>query len=123
MNSFHRPRDLSVGPRDENVVRRALSPQHAADDFRHLTRSFPRPEDHFRKTLTQRAMMVHLGEAQILKGQVFQAGKRILRAELPGSRWDTVANREHVAERKTNRDYGCDWSERRHPGAEGARLA
>src|SRR5579883_242047 len=43
--------------------------------------------------------------------------------DLPGSRWDTVANREHVAERKTNRDYGCDWSEWRHSGAEGARLA
>src|SRR5262245_44320164 len=46
--------------------------QHSLDDAPDLLDGFAAPKDHFRKTLSQRAMMVDSGKAHIFEGQVLQ---------------------------------------------------
>ena len=43
------------------------------EDGRHLRRSLSLPENHFRHPIAQRAMVIHLGESQVLEWQMPQA--------------------------------------------------
>ena len=47
--------------------------REAAEDVRHLLRRFALGKDHLGHALAQGAMMVDLGETEVLKGQVTQA--------------------------------------------------
>jgi hypothetical protein len=40
------------------------------DDGNQMRQSLPFPEDHFRKPLTQRPMVVHLSKAKVCKWQI-----------------------------------------------------
>ena len=70
---FHGGEDFGVGAGDENVVPRVFLLEHGADDFGDLLRRFAFGENDFREALTLGAMMVHLGEAEVLKRQVLEA--------------------------------------------------
>ena len=70
---FHRSEDFSVRAGDENVVARVLFLKHGADDFGDLLRRFTFGEDDFRKTLAQRPVMIHFGEAEVFEGEMLEA--------------------------------------------------
>ena len=73
VNFFHGGEDFGVGASDENIVPRVFLLEHGADDFGDLLRRFAFGENDFREALTQGAMMVHLGEAEVFKRQVLEA--------------------------------------------------
>ncbi len=56
-------------------------------DGRHLGRGLARPEDHFRHSVAQGAMVVHIGESQVFEGKMAQAvdggvGRKLALADL-----------------------------------------
>jgi len=65
--STHRSRALAVRPRDQHV-RRII--EQALRDGHHLLRRLALGEDHLGHAVTQRAMMVHFGEAQVFEGHM-----------------------------------------------------
>jgi hypothetical protein len=56
--------------------------EHGADDFGDLLRRFAFGENDFGKTLSERAVMVHFGEAEILKRQMLEPLDRRSRREV-----------------------------------------
>ena len=68
-------RGLDPGHHD----RRASGPK-ARNDLEDLGCRFPLAEDHFRKTPPQVAVVIHLGEAQILEGEELKLAERLFDA-------------------------------------------
>ena len=64
---------LPRGARGQHV---AAGLGHAGKDRGHLLGGFARGKDHLRHSRAQRAVMVELGEAYVLEGQVAQAVER-----------------------------------------------
>ena len=73
IDSFYGDVDFGVGAGDENVLLRTLVAEHGTDDFGDLKGSFALAENDFRIALTQRAMMIDLGEIDVFEGQVLEA--------------------------------------------------
>ena len=80
---FHGGEDFGVGAGDENVVARVSLLEHGADDFGDLLRRFAFGKDDFGEALTQGAMMVHFGEAEVLERKMLQALDGCAWRELP----------------------------------------
>lgn len=72
-DALHGGEDFGVDASDENVVAGGFLFEHGAGDPGDLLRSFALPEDDFGEALTQRAMMVDFGEAQIFKRKMLEA--------------------------------------------------
>ena len=66
----HHPRLIGLTARDQHVGRSIGQLFRDADN---LIGSFAQREDHFRNSVTQRAVMVHFGESQIFKRHVAHA--------------------------------------------------
>src|ERR1700737_781571 len=62
----------SVRASDEDILPAAFMPQHGLNNFPYLLGRLALGKNDFGVSLAQRAMMIHLGEAQILKGEVLQ---------------------------------------------------
>ena len=56
--------------------------RQSGKNLRHLEWSFPLPKNHLRHSRSQRAMVIDLGEAQILKRQMAQLLHRLVRRNL-----------------------------------------
>src|SRR6266581_1610127 len=82
--ALHGRKNLFVGAGHQDVVPRIFLSQHGAHNLRHLLRSFTFSENHFGKTLTQSAVMIHLCKAEIFKWQMLQALDGFVRRELAG---------------------------------------
>src|SRR6266704_2790251 len=82
--AFHGCKNLFVGAGHQDVVPRVFLSQHGAHNFRNLLRGLAFSENHFGKTLTQSAVMIHLCKAEIFKWQMLQALDGFVRRELAG---------------------------------------
>jgi len=63
-----------IRARDENILPANFMTQHGLNNFGDLPGRFPFAKNDFGVSLAQGAMMIHFGEAQILKGEVLQPG-------------------------------------------------
>jgi hypothetical protein len=68
------PKDGSVRASDKNILPAGFVAQHGLNNFCDLPGCFPFPKNDFGISLAQRAVMIHFGEAQILKRQILQPG-------------------------------------------------
>ncbi len=68
-----------IGFSDQDIL---LSGEHAAHDAFHMFRVLAARENHFRETLAERTVMVNLGVAELLIGQVTQAVHGVFYTEL-----------------------------------------
>ena len=82
--AFHGCKNLLVRAGHQDVVPRVFFAHHGAHNFRHLLRRFPFAQNDFGKTLPQRAVMIHLGKAEIFKRQMLQALDGFVRGKLAG---------------------------------------
>ena len=73
---------LRIRPRDQHVARVF---EQAPGDGDNLLRRLAFTEDHLRHAVAQRAMVVHLGEAQILERHVAQAVQRAVHIHCAGA--------------------------------------
>ena len=64
----------SVGASDEDILAASFVAQHGLDNFRDLPGRLSLPKNDLGVSLAQGAMMIYFGEAQILKGEMFQPG-------------------------------------------------
>ncbi len=74
--------DFFVGAGDKDVVVGRFFGNHGADDFGYLRGSFTFAEDYFGVALAEGAVVVHLGEAEVLEGQMLQPGNGCFGGEL-----------------------------------------
>ena len=77
-----------------------------------MPRSFSLAEDHFGEALAQGAMVIDLGEAQILERQMLEAQQRLASRDFAhAERFEKLANVAFVHEsiwlRKTGQDPRC----------------
>ena len=77
----HGSEDLLIRASNQNILPSGLMPKHSAHDLSYLRGSFPFTKDHFRVPLPQRAVVIHLREAQILERQVLQPSDRAFRLQ------------------------------------------
>lgn len=71
-----------IGFSDQDIM---LSGEHAAHDAFHMFRALAARENHFRKTLAERTVMVNFRVAELLIGQVPQAVHRVFHAQSPAA--------------------------------------
>src|SRR6267143_3067291 len=83
-DSFDSGKNLRIRARHEDVVLRILLPEHRSYDLSDLLRRLALSENHFGKSLPQRAMMIHFGESQILKREMLQPFDRLGGRDLSG---------------------------------------
>lgn len=70
--------DAAIGASDENIVAGMPASEHGTNNFGDLLRRFATPENDLSETLAERTVMVDLGEAQVLEGQMAEPLERSL---------------------------------------------
>jgi hypothetical protein len=80
--AVHRFKHLARGACGQHI---SAGLRHPLEDRRHLCRRLALREDHFGHSGAQRAVMVELGKAKILEGQIAQALQRFRHAGRPGT--------------------------------------
>ncbi len=79
--TFHGRKNLFVGAGDKDILPRILRAQHGAYNFRYLLRSFALTENDFGKTLAERAVVIHLDEAEIFEREMLETLDGSVRSE------------------------------------------
>ena len=81
---IHPPHSLEcrgVCASNQDILAAALLTKHGPNNSRDLLRRLAFAKNHFGVTLTQRAVMIHLGETQVFEGQMLQADNGLFRRQ------------------------------------------
>ena len=70
---FQGSEDFGIGSGHKNVVARVFFLEHGVDDFGNLLWRLALGEHDFGEALTEGAVMVHLGKAEVLERKMLQA--------------------------------------------------